>query len=93
MLSRVNGYVRANWGASFIAGFMLLLLVAAVSLSIGLVALADGVAVVAYYALVVGVVLQSIYYLKYDKRNGEKNMSQTESLSSVPSPTEKVNRS
>jgi hypothetical protein len=73
MPDRVKGYVRENWGAPFIGGFILLLLVAAVFLSVGLVALVGEVAVVAYYALVVGVVLQSACYLKYDKRDGEKN--------------------
>jgi heme/copper-type cytochrome/quinol oxidase subunit 4 len=71
--ARVKGYVRENWGAPFIVGFVLLLLIAAVSLSMGLVALADGVAIAAYYALVAGVVLQLVCFLKYNKKNGEKN--------------------
>jgi hypothetical protein len=73
MPDRVKGYVRENWGAPFIGGFILLLSVAAVFLSVGLVALAGEVAVVAYYALVVGAVLDFACYLKYDKRNDEKN--------------------
>jgi heme/copper-type cytochrome/quinol oxidase subunit 4 len=52
---------------------MLLLMVAAVSLSMGLAVLADEVAIVAYYALVGGVVLQLVCFLKYNKKNGEKN--------------------
>jgi heme/copper-type cytochrome/quinol oxidase subunit 4 len=71
--AKVKAYTRENWGAPFIVGFMLLLLVAAVSLSIGFAALADGVAIAAYYALVVGVVLQLVCFLKYNKKNGEKN--------------------
>jgi hypothetical protein len=67
---RVKSYTRENWGAPFIVGFMLLLIVAAVSLSVGSVALADEVAVYAYYALVVGVIGQLVCYLKYQKRNG-----------------------
>lgn len=70
---RVKGYVRENWGAPFIMGFILLLIIAATSLSIGLVTLADEIAVYAYYALVVGVVGQLICCLKFNKRNGEKN--------------------
>ena len=69
--SRVKGYVKENWGAPFIVGFMALLMVAAVSLLMGLAVLADEVAVYAYYALVVGVVLQLVCFLKYGKRNGE----------------------
>jgi hypothetical protein len=70
---QVKGYVRENWGAPFIVGFMLLLMIAAASLSVGLAALADEVAVYAYYALVVGVIGQLVCYLKFNKRNGEKD--------------------
>ena len=65
--------MRENWGAPFIVGFMLLLMVAAASLSMGLAVLTNEVAVYAYYALVIGVVLQLACFLKYTKRNGEKN--------------------
>jgi heme/copper-type cytochrome/quinol oxidase subunit 4 len=70
---RVKGYFRENWGAPFIASLILLLVAAAVSLSIGSTASANAVAICAYYALVVGVVLQLVCYLKYNKKNGEKN--------------------
>jgi heme/copper-type cytochrome/quinol oxidase subunit 4 len=69
--SRVKGYVKENWGAPFVLGFMALLMVAAVSLLMGLVVLANEVAVYAYYALVVGFVLQLVCFLKYGKRNDE----------------------
>ena len=69
--SRINVYAKANWGAPFVFGFMLLLIVAAVSLSIGLGDLANEVAVYAYFALVFGVILQLVSFLKYRKRNGE----------------------
>ena len=69
--SRVKVYVKENWGAPFIMGFMALLMVAAVSLLMNLVVLANEVAVYAYYALVVGVVLQLVCSLKYSKRNGD----------------------
>jgi len=68
---RVKGYVKENWGAPFIVGFMALLLVAMFSLVMNLAVLADEVAVYAYYALVIGVVLQLVCFLKYGKRNGE----------------------
>lgn len=70
---RVKGYIRENWGAPFVVGFMLLLMIAATSLSVGLATLADELAVCAYFALVVGVIGQLVCYLKFNKRNGEKN--------------------
>jgi hypothetical protein len=51
---------------------MLLLLAAAVSLSLGLPYLADAIAVYAYYALVAGVVLQLACFLKYRKKRTEE---------------------
>jgi len=69
--SRVKGYVKENWGAPFVVGFMVLLMVAAVSLLMDYVVLAEEVAVYAYYALVVGVVLQLACFMKYRKREGE----------------------
>ncbi|MGD0028131.1 MAG: hypothetical protein ABSC91_04240 [Candidatus Bathyarchaeia archaeon] len=69
--SRVKRYVRENWGAPFILGFMLLLVVAAVSLTRGLNALADEVSLYAYFALVAGVVLQLVCFLKFREKGGE----------------------
>jgi heme/copper-type cytochrome/quinol oxidase subunit 4 len=69
--ARIKVYTRENWGAPFIVGFMLLLMVAAVSLSIGVADVANEVAIYAYYALVVGVVLQLVCFLKYRKKDGE----------------------
>ena len=71
--ARVKGYVRENWGTPFIVGFILLLMVAVASLSAGLADLANAVAVSAYYALVVGVVLQLACFLKYGEKDGSKN--------------------
>ena len=62
--------MRENWGAPLIIGFMLLLAVAAASESLGLAEFADKVAVYAYYALLVGIILQLVCFLKYDKRSG-----------------------
>jgi hypothetical protein len=73
ILTRTKGYFRENWGAPFILGFMLLLVVAAASLAIGLGFLANEVAIYAYYALVEGVVLQLVCFLKYGERSGNKN--------------------
>jgi heme/copper-type cytochrome/quinol oxidase subunit 4 len=71
-LVRVKGYVRENWGAPYIVGFMVLLMSAAASLSMDSESLADLLAVYAYYFLVVGVVLQLVCFLKYNKGNREK---------------------
>lgn len=66
--------MKENWGAPFVVGFMALLMVAAVALSMDFAVLADEVAVYAYFALVVGVVLQLVCFLKH--RKGEGEMSQ-----------------
>lgn len=66
--TKAKGYVRENWGSPFIVGFILLLLTAAVLLSVGSSYWAEEVAVYAYYSLVAGVVLQLACFLKY-KRN------------------------
>jgi hypothetical protein len=70
--AKVKSYVRVNWGAPFILGFMVLLIVAADSLSMGLADTADEVSTYAFCALVVGVVFQLVCFLKYSRRNGEK---------------------
>lgn len=68
---KVEGYVKENWGSPFIVGFILLLVSAAVFLSAGLSYLADAIAVYAYYALVAGVFLQLVCFLKYRKKVSE----------------------
>ena len=73
ILAKIKAYFRKNWGTPFILGFMLLLMVAATSLAVGLVFLANEVAVYAYYALVAGVVLQLVCFLKYGERSGNKD--------------------
>jgi heme/copper-type cytochrome/quinol oxidase subunit 4 len=70
--AKIKGYVKENWGAPFIIVFMVLLVIAAAVLSLGLSSLADEVAVYGYYALTVGVILQLVCFLKYNKRNSEK---------------------
>jgi heme/copper-type cytochrome/quinol oxidase subunit 4 len=71
MMVKVIGYVKENWGSPFIVGFMLLLLSAAFSLSAGLSSSADIIAVCGYYALVVGIVLQLVCFLKNRKKVGD----------------------
>jgi hypothetical protein len=72
--SKAKGYVKENWGSPFILAFMLLLLGAAISLSIGLQYTADSIAVYAFYALVIGVVLQLASFLKYRQKNEVENL-------------------
>lgn len=69
---KVKGYIKVNWGAPFIVAFILLLMVAAVSLSVSLSSLADTIAVYAFYALCVGVVLQLACFLKYRGKNDDE---------------------
>lgn len=73
ILPKLREYFRENWGAPFILGFMILLMVAASSLAIGLDFLANEVAIYAYYALVAGVILQLVCFLKYGERSGDKD--------------------
>ena len=65
---RVKGNFRRNWVAPFILSFMVLLIVAAVSLVVSL-ALANDVAFWSYCSLVVGVILQFVCFLKYGKKD------------------------
>jgi hypothetical protein len=68
----VREYLRENWGTPFVLGFMALLLAATVCLISGLEWWASEVAVYAYYALVVGVVLQLVCFWKFGDRKEEK---------------------
>jgi heme/copper-type cytochrome/quinol oxidase subunit 4 len=68
---RAKEYFKANWGSPFIVGFIVLLLSAATLLSLGSSYWAEQIAVYAYIALVIGVVLQLVCYLKYKKSSEE----------------------
>ena len=68
---KIKVYVKENWGSPFIVGFMLLLISAAVSLSVGLSYWANDIAVYAFYALVIGVVLQLVCFLKFSRKPRE----------------------
>lgn len=65
LLRKARRYLRENWGAPFVIAFMLLLTASAVALSLGLSDAANSVGVYAFYALVVGVVLQIASYIKF----------------------------
>ena len=66
--SKVNVKLRQflswNWGGFFVADFILLLIIAAVFLASGHNSLAEGIADVAYFSLVTGVILQLGYFHK-----------------------------
>lgn len=63
-------FLKENPSAWFILAFQVLLAACAVMLVFGLGAMAEGVAVVAYFALVIGVILQLVRFLRHGS-NGE----------------------
>jgi len=67
-------YFKEYWGAPFIIVFIVLLMIAAVVLAFGLGFLADRLAEIAFYFLVVGVVLQLVMMI----REGESGHSREE---------------
>ena len=62
-------YVTENWGSPFIVAFMLFLLGTAISLSFNLSNLANSFSIYAFYALVIGVILQLVCFLKNKKES------------------------
>jgi len=69
-LIRAKQFFRDNPGAFFVFGFQVLLVACAVMLVFEMAALAEGVAVVAYFLLVAGVVLQLVCFVR-GSRGGE----------------------
>jgi hypothetical protein len=69
---KAAGYLRTNWGSPFIIAFIVLLVASAAFLSAGQVDAANGIAVYAFYALVLGVVLQIASYVKYGEEKHGK---------------------
>lgn len=65
---RAKRFLRENPGAVFVLGFQVLLVMCAVLLVSGLSFLAEGLAVAAYFLLMIGVVLQLVSFLR--DRNG-----------------------
>lgn len=68
IMLKLKIYVKENWGSPFIVGFLIFLVIAAVSLSISLPAIANSVSIYAYYALVAGIFLQLVCFMKYRKK-------------------------
>lgn len=69
---RIRRYLRDNPGASFVIGFQLLLLVCAGLLILGNSVWAEGVAVAAYFSLVIGVVVQLFSLIRCHWRGIER---------------------
>jgi len=69
ILSRIKRYFKGNIGAPFIIVFQVLLLICVGLLTLGGSELANGVAVGAYFSLVIGVVLQLVSYLRHEKES------------------------
>ena len=74
---KLKTYVKNNWGAPFVIGFILLLVVAAALLGTGLSVPAEVVGAFAYFSLAIGVILQFACYLRSEKKqvvkkNGSK---------------------
>jgi len=69
---KIKNYFRNNPGALFIIGFQVLLLVCAGLLFQGNSVLVDEVAVCAYFLLVIGVVLQLIFFVRREKEDKQK---------------------
>jgi hypothetical protein len=70
LLSWSRRFLRENPGALFIVGFQALLVACAAMLVLGIAAFAEGVAVGAYFLLVVGVVLQLVWFVRRDRHGG-----------------------
>jgi len=70
---RIKRYFRENPGASFIVGFQILLLVYAGLLILGNSLRAEGIAVVAYFLLVIGVALQLISFIRHGREEKDGN--------------------
>jgi len=63
-------YFKGNLGAPFIITFIVLSLVSAVSFSLRMESLADSVMIYAYYSLVIGIILQTLSYIREKKQHG-----------------------
>lgn len=68
--SRSPAWFERNPGAPFVVAFIFVLVVAAVSLALGHEDLANDFATVAYYFLVIGVILQLVALAIEGRRSG-----------------------
>ena len=66
----VKRLVSKGWGYPFIVGFLILLLLSAISLAAGSAYVAEVMADIAYFSLVAGVILELAYLNKKESREG-----------------------
>ncbi|MDR0493683.1 MAG: hypothetical protein LBH74_08630 [Nitrososphaerota archaeon] len=66
---KIKGYIKRNYGLPFLLVFLILLMGASVFISTGLSYMANSITVYAFYALIIGVALQLVSFLKYKKTN------------------------
>ncbi|MDG6996924.1 MAG: hypothetical protein JRN52_13470 [Nitrososphaerota archaeon] len=85
---RAREYLITNWGAPFVLAFIVLLITSAAFLTTGAQDLANSIAVYAFYALVLGVVLQIASYVKY----GEGGRKPPEISAAPPKPRLQIKR-
>jgi len=71
LLVRFKRFLRENPRARFVVGFQVLLVSCAVLVAVGWNLVAEGVAVVAYFMLAVGVLVQLVWYVRHRDKNGE----------------------
>ncbi len=71
--AKFKAYIKDNWGAPFVVGFIALLAFSTVY-STTSQSLADALSISAYYTLVAGIVLQITCFWKSNKK-GENNGS------------------
>lgn len=67
VLPKIKGYLKDNPGVPFVVGFQVLLVVCVGLLIQGSPAMAEEVAIYAYFLLVIGVVLQLVVFVRRRK--------------------------
>ena len=65
--SRIVSYLKKNPGALFIISFQIMLVTCAILMASGNETAANELAIYAFYALVIGVILQFAAFLKHDR--------------------------
>jgi hypothetical protein len=70
MAAKLKRYSIENWGFPFISTFLILLLASAVLLAADLASVGDLTAIVAYFSLLVGVILEIICFSR-NRKNTE----------------------
>jgi amino acid transporter len=70
MGAKLKRYSIENWGFPFISTFLVLLFTSAVLLSSGLASVAETTSILAYFSLLIGVILQIICFSRNRKNGG-----------------------